>query len=103
MGRVAAQDSDILLITDDNPRSESPATIRADIMAGVHEVPGARRAEIHEVGDRHRAIRDAVGLAGPGDTVIVLGKGHEQGQEVAGVPSPFDDRAELRAALEEQT
>jgi UDP-N-acetylmuramoyl-L-alanyl-D-glutamate--2,6-diaminopimelate ligase len=71
-------------------------------MAGVHGVPPDSRAETHEVGDRHRAIRDAVLLARPGDTVIVLGKGHEQGQEVAGVVSPFDDRAELRAALEER-
>ncbi len=103
MGQVAARNSDILLITDDNPRSESPAAIRADIMAGVQQVAGPVRAEVREVGDRHRAIRDAVAVAGPGDTVIVLGKGHEQGQEVAGVVSPFDDRAELRAALEEES
>ena len=101
MGQVAAQGADLLVVTDDNPRSESPAAIRADIMAGVREVPRRRRAEAQEIADRHRAIRTAVDLAEEGDTVLVLGKGHEQGQEVNGVIIPFDDRVELRAALEE--
>ena len=65
-------------------------------MARIPAVPRAR-----EIGDRAAAIRAAVALAGFGDTVVVLGKGHESGQEIAGVVHPFDDRAELRAALVE--
>lgn len=102
MGQIAAASADVLIVTDDNPRSESPATIRADMMAGVQHVPAASRAEVREIGDRQEAIRTAVVLAGPGDTVLVLGKGHEQGQEVAGVVTPFDDRVALRAALATQ-
>jgi UDP-N-acetylmuramoyl-L-alanyl-D-glutamate--2,6-diaminopimelate ligase len=62
-------------------------------------VGGRPAAEMLEVADRREAIRQAVALAGPGDVVLVAGKGHETGQEVAGVVSPFDDRDELRAAL----
>ncbi len=100
MGQVAAQGADVLIVTDDNPRSESPAAIRADMMAGASSVPAAERADLHDVADRRAAIRAAVDLAGPSDCVLVLGKGHEQGQEIAGVASPFDDRVELRAALQ---
>ena len=57
---------------------------------------------MHEEGDRRAAIRYAVAQAGPGDTVVVAGKGHETGQEVSGVVQPFDDRVELRAALEDR-
>ncbi len=99
MGEVAARDADVLVITDDNPRSESPATIRAAIMEGAMRVGRGARAEVHDEGDRRAAIALAVHRAGPGDAVLVLGKGHEQGQEAAGVITPFDDRIELRSAV----
>jgi UDP-N-acetylmuramoyl-L-alanyl-D-glutamate--2,6-diaminopimelate ligase len=122
MGAAAVRGADVVVVTDDNPRSEDPAAIRAAVLAGALEaaleaapqgaVPqkapqgaasrgaGIRPApEVLEVPDRREAIRRAVALAGPGDVVLVAGKGHETGQEVAGVVTPFDDRDELRAAL----
>ncbi|MGB7980777.1 MAG: UDP-N-acetylmuramoyl-L-alanyl-D-glutamate--2,6-diaminopimelate ligase [Candidatus Nanopelagicales bacterium] len=99
MGQVAAAGADVLIVTDDNPRSESPTAIRADMMTGAAQVPDRQRAQLHEVGDRRLAIRAAVDLAGQQDCVLILGKGHEQGQEVAGGVSSFDDRVELAAAL----
>ncbi len=94
MGEIAAGLADVLVVTDDNPRSEDPAEIRAALLAGT--VGGA--AEVHEVGDRRGAIRTAVRLAQAGDIVLIAGKGHETGQEVAGVVHPFDDRV---VAIEE--
>ncbi|SDE96546.1 UDP-N-acetylmuramoylalanyl-D-glutamate--2,6-diaminopimelate ligase [Blastococcus fimeti] len=99
MGAAAAAGSDVLVVTDDNPRSEEPAVVRAAMLAGVLDVPEDRRAEVHEVGDRREAIAAAVALARPGDTVLVAGKGHETGQEIAGTVHPFDDRAVLREVL----
>jgi UDP-N-acetylmuramoyl-L-alanyl-D-glutamate--2,6-diaminopimelate ligase len=99
MGEIGARLADVLVVTDDNPRTEDPATIRAAVLAGVE--PGGD-AEVLEIGDRRTAIRRAVEMAGPGDTVIIAGKGHETGQEVAGTVRPFDDRDELRAALAER-
>jgi len=99
MGTSAALLSDVLVVTDDNPRSEDPAAIRAAMLAGVQAVPEADRAQVHEIGDRRAAIATAVGLAGPGDTLLVAGKGHETGQEVAGTVHPFDDRAVLREVM----
>jgi len=102
MGAAAAANADIVIITDDNPRSEDPATIRAAVLGGAvgQAAPTPSSAgRIREVGDRATAIQEAVAQAGPGDTVVVLGKGHESGQETAGVVHPFDDRAQLRAAL----
>ncbi|WP_233492449.1 UDP-N-acetylmuramoyl-L-alanyl-D-glutamate--2,6-diaminopimelate ligase [Blastococcus sp. TF02A-30] len=99
MGAAAAVGSDVVVVTDDNPRSEDPAAIRAAVLAGVTEVPEEQRAEVHEVGDRRAAIAAAVALAAPGDTVLVAGKGHETGQEVAGTVHPFDDREVLREVL----
>ncbi|WP_448640007.1 UDP-N-acetylmuramoyl-L-alanyl-D-glutamate--2,6-diaminopimelate ligase [Geodermatophilus sp. URMC 63] len=96
MGAAAAAGSDLLVVTDDNPRSEDPAAIRAAMVAGV---PADRRGSVEEVGDRRAAIARAVALARPGDTVLVAGKGHETGQEVAGTVTPFDDRAVLREAI----
>ncbi|HST66421.1 MAG TPA: UDP-N-acetylmuramoyl-L-alanyl-D-glutamate--2,6-diaminopimelate ligase [Mycobacteriales bacterium] len=101
MGAAGAAGSDLLLVTDDNPRSEDPAAIRSAVLAGARGVEG--RGEVVEVGDRRAAVAEAVRRARPGDAVVVAGKGHEQGQEVAGVVHPFDDRAVLRAALEELT
>ncbi len=83
MGKVAVETSDITIVTDDNPRSEDPASIRAAIMAGA---PGAT-----EIGDRRSAIAHAIGLAGAGDIILIAGKGHEQGQIVGDRILPFDD------------
>uniref|UniRef100_UPI0034DF87B5 glutamate ligase domain-containing protein n=1 Tax=Modestobacter roseus TaxID=1181884 RepID=UPI0034DF87B5 len=99
MGAAAAAGSDVLVITDDNPRSEDPAAIRAAVRAGADDVPADRRAEVLEVGDRRAALAAAVELARPGDTLLVAGKGHETGQEVAGQVHTFDDRAVLREVL----
>ncbi len=100
MGDTAARLADVLVITDDNPRSEDPQAIRQAIREGADQVAPGGRAEIHDVGDRRSAITVAVGLAEAGDVVLVLGKGHEQGQEAAGVVTPFDDADVLRAALD---
>jgi UDP-N-acetylmuramoyl-L-alanyl-D-glutamate--2,6-diaminopimelate ligase len=100
MGDVAARLADVLVITDDNPRSEDPAAIRRAVRDGADRVAPEGRAEVHDVGDRGSAITVAVGLAEAGDVVLVLGKGHEQGQEAAGIVTPFDDATVLRAALE---
>jgi UDP-N-acetylmuramoyl-L-alanyl-D-glutamate--2,6-diaminopimelate ligase len=104
MGAAAAAHADLVIVTDDNPRSEDPAAVRAAVLGGAlaQERPGpGSPARIREIGDRGAAIREAVAGAGMGDTVVVLGKGHESGQETAGVIHPFDDRAQLRAALME--
>ncbi|SHM35607.1 UDP-N-acetylmuramoyl-L-alanyl-D-glutamate--2,6-diaminopimelate ligase [Cryptosporangium aurantiacum] len=103
MGEAAARGADVFVATDDNPRSEQPAMIRAAMLAGVARVPTEERAEVIEVGDRAAAIAAAVERADAGDCVAVLGKGHEQGQEVAGVVHPFDDRDVLAAALAART
>lgn len=98
MGAAAARAADLAIVTDDNPRSEDPAAIRAEIMRGA---VAAGSAEVREVGDRRAAIMAAVDAAGgAADTVVVVGKGHEQGQEVSGVVHPFDDRVVLREAME---
>jgi UDP-N-acetylmuramoyl-L-alanyl-D-glutamate--2,6-diaminopimelate ligase len=99
MGEIAARLSDIVVVADDNPRSEEPDAIRAAIVEGAHRVSPDTRAHLHNIGDRRAAIRFAAGLSDAGDAVVVLGKGHEQGQEVRGVVTPFDDAAELQAAL----
>jgi UDP-N-acetylmuramoyl-L-alanyl-D-glutamate--2,6-diaminopimelate ligase len=97
MGAAAARGADLVVVTDDNPRTEDPAAIRAAVRAGA-EGAGAG-AKIMEVAGRRAAIDEAVRLATPGDVVAVLGKGHERGQEVNGEVRPFDDRVELRTAL----
>lgn len=99
MGASAARLADVLIVTDDNPRTEDPATIRAAMLAGAREVSETLRAQVLEVGDRREAIRLAVSSANAGDTVIVAGKGHETGQEIGGTVHPFDDRLVLREAL----
>jgi len=101
MGEIAARLADVVVVTDDNPRSEDPATIRRAVLAGADEVPADQRADVREEGDRRAAIRLAVSLAGPGDTVVVAGKGHETGQEVHGTVHPFDDREVLAQQLRE--
>lgn len=99
MGALAARLADDVWITDDNPRSEDPAAIRAAVREGVMTVPGDLRADVRETGDRALAIHQAISVAQPGDVVAIVGKGHESGQEVAGVVSEFDDRVVARAAL----
>ena len=104
MGTAAAEVADLVVVTDDNPRSEDPGTIRAALLEGVAAARAAGRHGIRvlEVGDRRQAIREAVAAVwgqGESATVAVVGKGHESGQEIAGVVHPFDDRAELAQAL----
>jgi UDP-N-acetylmuramoyl-L-alanyl-D-glutamate--2,6-diaminopimelate ligase len=96
MGRAAAEGADLVIVTDDNPRSEDPGAIRAQVRAGVEAVSGT---EVIEVPGRLEAIAEAVARSGPGDVVALLGKGHERGQEIAGATHPFDDRVELARAL----
>ena len=103
MGELAARNADLLVVTDDNPRSEDPAVIRQAMLDGALAVPGADRGELLEVGDRAAAIAAAVAQAVDGDTILVAGKGHEPGQEIAGVTHPFDDRDVLREALRRAT
>jgi UDP-N-acetylmuramoyl-L-alanyl-D-glutamate--2,6-diaminopimelate ligase len=99
MGRVAAELADLVVITDDNPRDEEPAAIRAAIMAGAQ----GGQAQVVEIGDRREAIDHAVAWAKPGDVVLIAGKGHEAGQTSRGRTRPFDDREELAAALGART
>lgn len=91
MGAISAARADVTIVTDDNPRTEEPAAIRAEILAAA---PSAT-----EVGDRAEAIRTAVRLMQPGDVVLVAGKGHETGQIVGQTVIPFSDHDCLRAAL----
>ncbi|MCB1753853.1 MAG: UDP-N-acetylmuramoyl-L-alanyl-D-glutamate--2,6-diaminopimelate ligase, partial [Gammaproteobacteria bacterium] len=93
MGEIAARLADVVIVTDDNPRSEEPASIRRQIMAAA---PGAE-----EVGDRREAIRTAVSRLRGGDTLIVAGKGHETGQTVGTETRHFSDREEIASALQE--
>jgi UDP-N-acetylmuramoyl-L-alanyl-D-glutamate--2,6-diaminopimelate ligase len=83
MGEAAARTADVVIVTDDNPRTEDPAAIRRDVLKGA---PNAR-----EIGDRRSAIAAAVAEAGAGDIVLIAGKGHEQGQIVGDLVLPFDD------------
>jgi UDP-N-acetylmuramoyl-L-alanyl-D-glutamate--2,6-diaminopimelate ligase len=98
MGRIAAELADLVVVTDDNPRSEDPAAIRREILTGAAEAGGAAR--VVEIGDRRAAIDHAVAWAAPGDVVLITGKGHETGQTRGGQTYPFDDRLELAASLE---
>ena len=91
MGQAAASLADVAIVTDDNPRSEEPAAIRAAILAAA---PGAT-----EIGDRREAIRAASAMIQEGDVLVVAGKGHEQGQTVGATVHPFDDVTETAAAL----
>jgi len=88
MGEIAARLADVLIITDDNPRTEDPTSIRAAVLAGTT----AGAAEVVEIGDRRAAIVEAVRRAEPGDVVLIAGKGHETGQEIGGEMHAFDDR-----------
>ncbi len=91
MGEIAAREADVVIVTDDNPRSEDPGAIRAAILAAA---PGAR-----EIGDRGRAIAEATRMLKRGDVLVVAGKGHETGQIVGKTVLPFSDHEAVRAAL----
>lgn len=103
MGAEAAVGADVVIITDDNPRSEPPAEIRAAVEAGAKEAIADGRASaetvVEVIGDRGEAIRRAVELAHSGDSVVIAGKGHETGQDIGGTIHPFDDREQLAEAL----
>ncbi len=93
MGEIAARLADDVTVTSDNPRSEDPEAIIAEVLAGIG------RPVAHDV-DRQRAIERTIRAAEPGDVVVIAGRGHEQGQEFAGGRKiPFDDVAVARAAL----
>ncbi|MFD3335520.1 UDP-N-acetylmuramoyl-L-alanyl-D-glutamate--2,6-diaminopimelate ligase [Streptomyces sp. NPDC058700] len=102
MGAATARLADTAVLTSDNPRSEDPLVILTAMLAGAADVPAGERGDVLVEPDRAAAIAAAVARARPGDTVLVAGKGHEQGQEIAGVVRPFDDREVLRAAILEQ-
>ena len=91
MGKIATRLADVVIVTDDNPRSEVPGTIRAAIMEAAL---GAI-----EIGDRRQAIHEAVGMLNAGDTLIVAGKGHEEGQTIGAKTLYFSDHEEVRKAL----
>lgn len=90
MGRIAAELADLVIVTDDNPRSEDPAAIRRQILAGCPDAV--------EIGGRAQAIEHAIDGLGEGDVLVVAGKGHETGQIVGSVVHPFEDAAVVRAA-----
>jgi UDP-N-acetylmuramoyl-L-alanyl-D-glutamate--2,6-diaminopimelate ligase len=92
MGHVAAELADVAIVTSDNPRSEEPLAIIQDVLQGSG-------VDVEIDPDRRSAIERAIGLAEPGDVVLIAGKGHEQGQDIGGVVHPFDDRAVAREAL----
>lgn len=91
MGEIAGRLADVAIVTDDNPRSEDPAAIRAMVREGCPEAL--------EIGDRRAAIGRAIAMMGEGDVVVIAGKGHEQGQIVGGVTHPFDDATVATEAL----
>ncbi|MCN9239788.1 UDP-N-acetylmuramoyl-L-alanyl-D-glutamate--2,6-diaminopimelate ligase [Streptomyces sp. RY43-2] len=100
MGAAVARFADTAVLTSDNPRSEDPLAILATMLEGAASVPAHERGEVQVFEDRAAAIAAAVARARPGDTVLVAGKGHEQGQDIAGVVRPFDDRDVLREAIQ---
>ena len=100
MGAEAARGADFVVVTDDNPRTEEPAAIRAAVLEGARGA--GTDAEIVEVGPRGEAIDALVAWAKPGDAVIVVGKGHEVGQLVGTKKLHFDDREEMRRAIQEK-
>ncbi len=104
MGRAAAENADVVIITDDNPRSEDPATIRAEVISGARAAvsDGTSRAAadaVVEYASRREAIEAAVAAAGTSGTILVAGKGHEPGQDYGETKLPFDDREITRAAV----
>ena len=97
MGAAAAQNADTVIVTDDNPRSEDPATIRAAVMAGALHAGGSD--SITEVGDRAEAILRGIDMLGAGDALLIAGKGHESGQIIGDTVLPFDDVEQASVAV----
>jgi UDP-N-acetylmuramoyl-L-alanyl-D-glutamate--2,6-diaminopimelate ligase len=93
MGRIAGEMADVVVVTDDNPRSEEPAAIRRQVLAGVTQ------GSPLEIADREEAIFAAVDMMQGGDVLVLAGKGHEQGQIVGAVTVPFNDAEEARKAV----
>ena len=98
MGEIAGREADIVIVTDDNPRSEEPSLIRAAVLDGAR---AAGRARVVEIGDRKTAISQAIADLRAGDALVVAGKGHETGQIVGDCVLPFSDHAVIAAALQE--
>lgn len=98
MANIACELSNFVILTSDNPRSEDPAAILADMELGI---PIAMKNKVLTIADRKQAIRTAARLAQPSDIILVAGKGHEKYQEINGVKHTFDDKAELIASLTE--
>lgn len=96
MGAAAAAHADAVIVTDDNPRSEDPAAIRAAVLSGI---PEDARAHVQEIGDRAEAILRGVAALGPGDALLIAGKGHETGQTVGDMVLPFDDVEQASMAV----
>ncbi|MGZ8762173.1 MAG: glutamate ligase domain-containing protein, partial [Acidimicrobiia bacterium] len=96
MGRVAGEGSDLVVVTSDNPRSEDPVSIATMVAEGVARTDSRAVLEL----DRRAAIRLAIAEAGPGDVVLIAGKGHESGQTTGTTTVPFDDRVVAREELE---
>ena len=92
MGRIAAEQADVAIVTDDNPRTEDAAKIRAAVMAGTN-------GKAREIGDRRKAIHEVVSMLDEGDVLVIAGKGHEQGQIIGDRVEPFDDVAEAAHAI----
>lgn len=103
MGEIAAELAEVVVVTDDNPRSEEPAAIRAAILAGARQGASASGALVLDGGDRRSAIRTALERADPAGWIAILGKGHERGQNIGGVISPFDDVVVVREEWDELT
>jgi UDP-N-acetylmuramoyl-L-alanyl-D-glutamate--2,6-diaminopimelate ligase len=101
MGQSAVRGAAHVVVTSDNPRSEDPARILAQVMAGAQQTPViAATRTLQAIEDRRAAIVHAVCQAAPEDAVLIAGKGHEQTQEIAGVKHPFCDVTEAMAALQ---
>ncbi len=96
MAKIAAEYSDRVILTSDNPRNENPEAIVDDMYVGI---PYAKKAKVIKILNREEAIKTASALAGEGDIILLAGKGHETYQEIKGIKHPFDDRVELRKAL----
>ncbi|MDO9512659.1 MAG: UDP-N-acetylmuramoyl-L-alanyl-D-glutamate--2,6-diaminopimelate ligase [Bacteroidales bacterium] len=96
MAKIAVNQSDVLILTSDNPRSEDPETIIQDMKEGLK---GTTNTRVLSIVNRREAIRTACMLAQPGDIILVAGKGHEKYQEIQGIKHPFDDKTELTEAL----
>ena len=97
MGKTAVENSDVVIVTSDNPRKEDPQTIVNEIMSGINSVGIPEGKKVSQIVDRREAIISALSMAEAGDTVLIAGKGHEIGQYFADHTIPFDDREVARS------